>query len=142
VSANAIGRRDFLRLVGAGTVANGVLPGSLFAENAPKARRSLGEGGRIRVGYQIYGWGRYFPSAWWKGAATVGALGYRGIEGEYTIAELYEGRDEEFEEGMRRCGVALAALYSTTDLERPRSAWRTSGRTCRRRDSAGAWARE
>ena len=71
------------------------------------------------VGYQIFGWGRYFPSAWWKGAAAVGALGYRGIEGEYTIAELYEGREEEFVDRMRRSGVALSALYSTTDLERP-----------------------
>jgi inosose dehydratase len=71
------------------------------------------------VGYQIFGWGRYFPSAWWKGASTVGALGYRGIEGEYTIAELYEGREEEFVAGMKRCGVQLAALYSSTDLERP-----------------------
>ena len=70
------------------------------------------------VGYQIFGWGRYFPSAWWKGAATVGSLGYRGIEGEYTIAELYEGREAEFVDGMRRHAVALAALYSTTDLER------------------------
>ena len=71
------------------------------------------------IGYQIFGWGRYFPSAWWKGAAAVGALGYRGIEGEYTIAELYEGREEEFVAGMRRCGVHLAALYSSTDLEHP-----------------------
>ena len=71
------------------------------------------------IGYQIFGWGRYFPSAWWKGASTVGALGYRGIEGEYTIAELYEGREEEFVAGMKRCGVQLAALYSSTDLERP-----------------------
>jgi inosose dehydratase len=73
---------------------------------------------RMRVGYQIFGWGRYFPSAWWKGAEAVGALGFRGIEGEYTIAELYHGREEEFAAGMRRCGVQLAALYSTTDLER------------------------
>ena len=71
------------------------------------------------IGYQIFGWGRYFPSAWWKGAAAVGALGYRGIEGEYTIGELYAGREEEFVAGMRRCGVQLAALYSSTDLERP-----------------------
>lgn len=71
------------------------------------------------VGYQIFGWGRYFPSAWWKGAAAVGALGYRGIEGEYTIAELYQGREEEFGAGMRRCNVQLAALYSSTDLEQP-----------------------
>jgi hypothetical protein len=23
---------------------------------------------KLRVGYQIFGFGRYFPSAWWKGA--------------------------------------------------------------------------
>jgi inosose dehydratase len=111
MSADAIGRRDFLRLAAAGAV---VSTASLAAAATPRRRTS-----RIRVGYQIFGWGRYFPSAWWKGATTVGALGYRGIEGEYTIAELYEGREEEFEEGMRRANVALAALYSTTDLERP-----------------------
>lgn len=71
------------------------------------------------VGFQIFGWGRYFPSAWWKGADAVGALGYRGIEGEYTIAELYAGREDEFAAGMARARVKLAALYSTTDLERP-----------------------
>jgi len=74
--------------------------------------------GRIRVGYQIYGWGRHFPAAWWRGAEAVGALGFRGIEGEYTIAECYEGREQEFVDRMQRCGVTLAALYSTTDLER------------------------
>jgi inosose dehydratase len=111
MSADAIGRRDFLRLAAAGAV---VSTASLAAAATPRRRTS-----RIRVGYQIFGWGRYFPSAWWKGATTVGALGYRGIEGEYTIAELYAGREEEFEEGMRRANVALAALYSTTDLERP-----------------------
>lgn len=71
------------------------------------------------VGYQIFGWGRYFPAAWWRGAAAVGALGYPGIEGEYTIAELYAGRDAEFADRMAACGVSLSALYSTTDLERP-----------------------
>lgn len=73
---------------------------------------------RLRIGYQIFGWSRYFPQAWWKGAAAVGALGFRGIEGEYTIAEQYEGREAEFDDAMRRAGVQLAALYSTTDLER------------------------
>lgn len=75
------------------------------------------------VGFQIFGWGRYFPSAWWKGAAAVGAVGYRGIEGEYTIAELYTGRDDEFAAGMVRAGVTLSALYSTTDLERAPEQW-------------------
>ncbi len=103
-----IARRDFLKQAGA------------FAAVAalPLPRRGIARARRLRIGYQIFGWGRYFPAAWWKGAAAVGALGYRGIEGEYTIAELYEGREEEFDENMRRCGVTLAALYSTTDLER------------------------
>lgn len=74
----------------------------------------------FRVGYQIYSFGRYFPSQWWKGAAAVASLGFKGIEGEYTIAELYEGREREFEDGMRALGVTLAALYSSADLENPR----------------------
>ncbi len=92
---------------------------------------------RLRIGYQIFGWGRYFPHAWWKGAAAVGALGFRGIEGEYTIAELYEGREAEFEDGMRRCGVQLAALYSTTDLERPAEQYENT----RKNVSAAAFCR-
>jgi inosose dehydratase len=72
----------------------------------------------IRVGYQIFGWSRLFPAAWWAGAEAVGRLGYLGIEGEYTIAELYEGRESEFADRMQQCGVALAALYATADLER------------------------
>lgn len=72
---------------------------------------------RFRVGYQIFSWGRYFPSAWWNGATAVASLGFKGIEGEYTIAELYEGRESEFEDGMRSLGVTLAALYSSSDLE-------------------------
>ncbi|MCA1650059.1 MAG: hypothetical protein LC753_07150 [Acidobacteria bacterium] len=106
-------RRDFLGQTGrAGAL-------GLFA-GFPTGWLHAAAPARLRIGYQIFGWGRYFPSAWWKGAAAVGALGFRGIEGEYTIAELYEGRESEFEEGMRRCGTRLAALYSTSDLERPR----------------------
>jgi inosose dehydratase len=74
----------------------------------------------FKVGYQLYSFGRYFPSNWWKGAAAVASLGFKGIEGEYTIAEQYEGREAEFEDGMRALGVALAALYSSSDLENER----------------------
>ena len=75
------------------------------------------------MGFQIFGWGRYFPAAWWKGATAAGGLGYRGIEGEYTIAELYAGRDDEFAAAMTRARVRLSALYSTTDLERAPEQW-------------------
>lgn len=113
VRAHRPTRRDFLEQAGrAGAV-------GLFA-GFPTGWLQAAAPARLRIGYQIFGWGRYFPSQWWKGAAAVGALGFRGIEGEYTIAELYEGREEEFDEGMRRCGTRLAALYSTSDLERPR----------------------
>ena len=101
-------RREFLE----GTA--GLAAGALSS-----VRLAAGSVQTFDVGYQIFGWGRYFPSAWWKGAAAVGALGYRGIEGEYTIAELYEGREDEFLAKMREHGVVVSALYSTTDLERP-----------------------
>lgn len=55
-----------------------------------------------------------------EGGGCGGGARLPGIEGEYTIAELYERREDEFAAGMRPCGVRLAALYSTTDLERPR----------------------
>lgn len=102
-------RRTFLR--GAAAVA-----AAAAAQTAGLAARAPAP--RFNIGYQIFGWGRYFPSAWWHGAAAVGGLGFRGIEGEYTIVELYEGREDEFADHMKRCGVRLAALYSTTDLER------------------------
>lgn len=105
-------RRQFLRSAAA-TLAVGAL-GEARSARATQPRGAA----RIRVGYQIYSWGRGFPGAWWKGAAAVASLGFKGIEGEYTIAELYEGREEEFAEGMRRLGLTLSALYSTTDLER------------------------
>jgi inosose dehydratase len=110
-------RRAFL----VGTAGASALAGVQAAlASAPGMRPAVSPPQRFRIGYQIFGWSRYFPSAWWRGADAVGALGYPGIEGEYTIAELYEGREEEFEARMRRAGVALAAFYSTTDLERPR----------------------
>ena len=102
-------RRDFLRTLG-GLAAVGAM-GGVGSIASPAGRQ-------IRIGYQIYGWGRHFPEAWWAGARAVGEAGFRGIEGEYTIAELYEGRETEFDEAMKACGVRLAALYSTTDLER------------------------
>lgn len=108
------GRRRFVRDLAVMTA--GVC---LAAPGLPRPALASAAPQRFRVGYQIFGWGRYFPSAWWKGAAAVGALGYPGIEGEYTIAELYDGRDGEFADRMAACGVSLAALYSTTDLERP-----------------------
>lgn len=108
-------RRGFLRTAGRAAVL------ASLASCAPRfawgAQPASGRAG-IQVGYQIFGWSRTFPVAWWAGAEAVGALGYAGIEGEYTIAELYEGREAEFEEGMQRCGVRLSALYSTADLER------------------------
>ncbi|MGB8477175.1 MAG: sugar phosphate isomerase/epimerase [Candidatus Acidiferrum sp.] len=70
----------------------------------------------FRIGYQIYGWGRYFPPAWWEACRACSAIGYPGIEGEYTIATLYSGRESEFSTRMRREHEELAALYSTTDL--------------------------
>ena len=111
MNASLPGRRAFLQRAGR-------LGAASVLVALPSPFRALTSRPRLRVGYQIFGWGRHFPGAWWRGASVVGALGYRGIEGEYTIAELYEGREEEFENGMRRCGVTLAALYSTTDLER------------------------
>jgi inosose dehydratase len=107
-------RRNFLRACGglAALAAAGGAPGTAAATAS-----------RIRVGYHIFGWGRYFPDAWWAGAQASGAAGFRGIEGEYTIAELYDGREGEFDERMAACGVRLAALYSTTDLERGHEAY-------------------
>jgi inosose dehydratase len=112
-------RRDFLR--GLGGLAAALA--SNRARTACAGPAAAPSGARLRIGYQIYGWGRHFPQAWWAGAAAVGELGFRGIEGEYTIAELYEGRESEFEERMVECGVRLAALYSTTDLERSHEAF-------------------
>lgn len=104
-------RRQFLQAAAIAPLA-AVVPRRAAAEPGATSRASL------RIGYQIFGWSRLFPAAWWAGAEAVGALGYGGIEGEYTIAELYEGRESEFTERMQRCRVALAALYATSDLER------------------------
>jgi len=108
-------RRTFLAstVAALGAAATGPIEGAV--------RRGSQQAGapRFGVGYQIFGWSRDFPSAWWRGACAVGALGYQAIEGEYTIAELYEGRDEEFDRRMARCGVRVNAFYSSTDLGRP-----------------------
>jgi inosose dehydratase len=106
-------RREFLHAAALAPVAAALPWAQATSKRAPIDRASL------RVGYQIFGWSRLFPAAWWAGADAVGALGYAGIEGEYTIAELYEGRESEFADRMQRSGVALAALYMTADLERP-----------------------
>ncbi|MFZ0737343.1 MAG: sugar phosphate isomerase/epimerase [Candidatus Acidiferrales bacterium] len=73
----------------------------------------------FRIGYQIYSWGRYYPPAWWQAARDCSTIGYPGIEGESTIANLYSGRESEFSARMRRAREELAALYSTTDLDHP-----------------------
>lgn len=103
-------RRGFL----IGLAASSLAPAGLAAAAAPRAAAAAS----IRVGYQIFGWGRNFPAAWWRGAEQVASAGFHGIEGEYTISECYLGREAEFVERMQRTGVRLTALYSTTDLER------------------------
>jgi inosose dehydratase len=106
-------RRDVLRTLCAAPAAAAVVVAPVAAE-APAARPQT-----FRIGYQIYSFGRYFPANWWAGVEAVSAIGYRGVEGESTIAELYEGRENEFGDRMARQKVQLAALYSTSDLERP-----------------------
>ncbi len=92
----------------------------LAAATAPILRAGLPEssGQKFRVGYQLLSWGRYYPLSWWEGCREVAALGFSGVEGEATIADLYEGRREEFFTKMKHFGVKLAALYSSSDLER------------------------
>jgi inosose dehydratase len=97
-----------LALAGAG------LPRSLRADDTAQAPPQL-----FHVGYQLYSWGRYFPPAWWQGAEACSKIGFRGVEGEYTIATLYSGRVPEFTERMRGYNEKLAAIYSTTDLDQP-----------------------
>jgi inosose dehydratase len=109
-------RREFLArasLALAGTVGPAA---SLFA---PYAAAASEPPQLFRVGYQIYSWGRYYPSTWWEACRACSASGYPGIEGEYTIATLYSGRESEFSARMRRNHEELAALYSTTDLDQP-----------------------
>lgn len=111
-------RRTFLRSAAAAFGAAAALPREWRADAEAIGWRGA-PAPRFAVGYQIFGWSRYFPSAWWRGARAVSALGYRAIEGEYTIAELYDGREREFERRMRGCGVRVNAFYSSTDLGRP-----------------------
>jgi len=71
---------------------------------------------RFRIGYQLLSWGRYYPPNWWEGCREVFELGFKGVEGEYVIANVYEGRRQEFTAKMKQYGVQLAALYSSADL--------------------------
>ena len=73
---------------------------------------------KFRVGYQLLSWGRYYPANWWGGCRDLAALGFSGVEGESTISHLYEGRWEEFRRRMQKFGLQLAALYSTSDLQK------------------------
>lgn len=73
---------------------------------------------KFRVGYQLLSWGRYYPVDWWQGCRDLAELGFPGVEGESTIARLYEGRFDEFQRRMRGFDLQLAALYSTSDLQK------------------------
>jgi len=73
---------------------------------------------KFRVGYQLLSWGRYYPSNWWAGCRDLAEVGFPGVEGESTIASLYEGRWDEFRQRMQEFGLQLAALYSTSDLQK------------------------
>jgi len=73
---------------------------------------------KFRVGYQLMSWGRYYPENWWGGCRDLAALGFPGVEGESTISHLYEGRWEEFRRRMQKFELQLAALYSTSDLQK------------------------
>ena len=88
-----------------------------------KARAPAGPGAKSRVGYQLLSWGRYYPLSWWEGCRDVAALGFKGVEGESTIVDIYQGRREEFTGKMKDLSLQLAALYSTSDLERTRESY-------------------
>ncbi|MGH9707094.1 MAG: sugar phosphate isomerase/epimerase family protein [Candidatus Acidiferrales bacterium] len=109
-------RREFLTTASFTLAASVGQPASLLARlTSPAAEPPQ----LFRVGNQIYSWGRYFPPAWWEACRACSEIGYPGIEGEYTIATLYSGRESEFTARMRRNHEELAALYSTTDLDQP-----------------------
>jgi inosose dehydratase len=93
--------------------------GALSALPAEARRWLAAESGKgFNLGYQLLSWGRYYPNSWWEGCRDLVELGFRGVEGESTIAESYEGRVEEFGARMKKAGARLAALYSTSDLQR------------------------
>ncbi len=108
-------RRQFLQKLL--VVAAAVAPGEIHSQ-APGAARQ-----KFRIGYQLLSWGRYYPLSWWEGCRDLAALGFHGVEGENTIADVYEGRREEFLTKMQQMGLKLAALYSTSDLERTREVY-------------------
>src|SRR5712692_3656117 len=79
---------------------------------------------KFHIGYQLLSWGRYYPPNWWEGCRNVADLGFKGVEGEYVIANVYEGRRQEFKDKMKGYGLQLAALYSSADLLYPQEAYR------------------
>jgi inosose dehydratase len=107
------GRRSFLGRLGA------LAGGSALMNFGADLAAAAGTPQRFRVGYQIFSWGRGYPRSWWMATRSLAEVGFRGIEGEYTISELYGGREPEFVKHMNLYGMNLAALYSTTDLDRP-----------------------
>lgn len=78
----------------------------------------------FRVGYQLLSWGRNYPADWWEGCRALASVGFHGVEGEDTIARLYEGRWDEFRLRMQRLNLRLAALYSTSDLQKAHERYR------------------
>jgi inosose dehydratase len=110
--ANTYSRREWLQtLFTVGAFA--ILPAEARRWTAAAAPEQA-----FRIGYQLLSWGRYYPKDWWAGCQALGELGFAGVEGEYTITENYEGRWEEFRRQMAKYGVQLAALYSTSDLQK------------------------
>ena len=108
-------RREFLARASAVAAAAASLGATVGGQAAADA--AGGPPQLFHVGYQIFSWGRYFPSAWWEAARECAAIGFPGIEGENTIANLYAGREPEFSARMRQQPERLAAIYSTTDLD-------------------------
>lgn len=109
--ANTYSRREWLQSL----FALGV-----FSLLPAEARRwaAAAPGQKFRIGYQLLSWGRYYPKNWWEGCRALAELGFAGVEGESTISEIYEGRWEEFRSQMNKESVQLAALYSTSDLQK------------------------
>jgi inosose dehydratase len=102
--------------------------GGVIATPAGVRRLFAAPGQKFRVGYQLLSWGRYYPKNWWEGCRDLGALDFPGVEGESTIADLYEGRWDEFRQRMQQLGLELAALYSTSDLHKANESYQNFAR--------------
>lgn len=113
-------RRDFLMAAAFGLAA-GAERGFPLGLASPASNASQPQ--LFKIGYQLLSWGRCYPQALWHGVRDCRRLGYPGIEVEYTVANLYRGRDSEFTHPMRRNTMQLAAVYSSTDLHDPAQAY-------------------